>query len=102
MQPALCKSSANERKESLLSVFRVQPALCKSSANERKESLLSIFRVQPALCKYRVNLPIRQVKQNVFLLFRHSECRFEKKPYYQIVTYRAVLLQPLFSLFFTF
>ena len=53
----MCKDSANERHESLLSNGRVPPILCKDSANERHESLLSNGRVQPILCKdMKINL----------------------------------------------
>ena len=36
MQPTLCKGSANEGQESLLSIARMQPILCKGSANTAK------------------------------------------------------------------
>ena len=51
VQPILCKDSASERNESLLSNCRVQPILCKDSASERNTSLLEYCRAQPILCK---------------------------------------------------
>ena len=82
----LCKDSASECNESLLSNCRVQPILCKDSASECNESLLSNCRVQPILCKdsdYKPNLQTYSHKKVFYSQFRcffkHNNAGFQTR-----------------------
>ncbi|OKZ27966.1 MAG: hypothetical protein BHV84_02355 [Prevotella sp. AG:487_50_53] len=70
MQLILCKDNANERKESLLFIFRVRLILCKNNANGRKESLLLISRVHLILYKDTQHVAVLQdvtpTEQSIF------------------------------------
>ena len=76
----LCKDSASERNENLLSNCRAQLILCKDSASECNENLLSNCRTQLILCK--ITLFFRKMQEIYGKMFESEE---DKKKYPPLV-----------------